>query len=129
MLGVSALFVACKYEEIYPPEVADFTYITDHAYAAKALDMEMKILLEFDWKITAPNAHLWIERLCAVCRASSRVKHRAKYYSQRTLAGARHGPCSTRGLKLRRRPSICRWWPRRARTVTIGSAGRGRAYG
>ena len=86
LLGVSALFVACKYEEIYPPEVADFTYITDHAYAAEeVLDMEMKILLELDWKITAPNAHLWIERLCAVCRASSRVKHRAEYYSQRTL--------------------------------------------
>ena len=47
--------------------------------------MEMKILLELDWKITAPNAHLWIERLCAVSRASSRVKHRAEYYSQRTL--------------------------------------------
>ena len=44
LLGVSALFVACKYEEIYPPEVADFTYITDHAYAAEeVLDMEMKI--------------------------------------------------------------------------------------
>lgn len=86
LLGVSALFVACKYEEIYPPEVADFTYITDHAYAAEeVLDMEMKILLELDWKITAPNSHLWIERLCAVSRASSRVKHRAEYYSQRTL--------------------------------------------
>ena len=74
LVGVSALLLASKYEEIYPPEVADFTYITDHAYAAEeVLDMEMKILLELDWKITAPNAHLWIERLCAVSRASSRV--------------------------------------------------------
>mmetsp|Transcript_25787 Transcript_25787/g.80333 ORF Transcript_25787/g.80333 Transcript_25787/m.80333 type:complete len:356 (-) Transcript_25787:101-1168(-) len=86
LLGVAALFVACKYEEIYPPEVADFTYITDHAYVAEeVLDMEMKILLELDWKITAPNPHLWIVRLCRVARAPDGAKHRAEYYAQRML--------------------------------------------
>lgn len=32
LVGVSALLIACKYEEIYPPEVKDFVYITDRAY-------------------------------------------------------------------------------------------------
>ncbi len=32
LVGVSALLIACKYEEIYPPELKDFVYITDKAY-------------------------------------------------------------------------------------------------
>lgn len=32
LVGVSALLIACKYEEIYPPELKDFVFITDRAY-------------------------------------------------------------------------------------------------
>lgn len=32
LVGVTALLIACKYEEIYPPEMKDFVYITDRAY-------------------------------------------------------------------------------------------------
>lgn len=32
LVGVSALLIACKYEEIYPPDLKDFVYITDRAY-------------------------------------------------------------------------------------------------
>ena len=32
LVGVAALFIASKYEEIYPPELKDFIYITDRAY-------------------------------------------------------------------------------------------------
>ena len=31
-MGVAALLIASKYEEIYPPELKDFIYITDRAY-------------------------------------------------------------------------------------------------
>nr|KAG5713018.1 hypothetical protein BaRGS_021812 [Batillaria attramentaria] len=31
LLGVTALFVASKFEEIYPPKVTDFAYVTDGA--------------------------------------------------------------------------------------------------
>lgn len=33
LVGVTALFIASKYEEIYPPELKDFVYITDGAYS------------------------------------------------------------------------------------------------
>ena len=33
LLGVTAMLVASKYEEIYAPEVKDFIYMTDHAYS------------------------------------------------------------------------------------------------
>jgi Cyclin, N-terminal domain len=31
LVGVTAMMLASKYEEIYPPQVADFAYITDKA--------------------------------------------------------------------------------------------------
>ena len=51
LVGVAAMLVAAKYEEIYAPEVKDFVYITDRAYTEKEiLKMEVKILsvLQFD---------------------------------------------------------------------------------
>ena len=35
LVGTAALFVAAKYEEIYPPEVEEFASITDNAYTKK----------------------------------------------------------------------------------------------
>jgi G2/mitotic-specific cyclin-B, other len=32
LLGVTAMLIACKYEEIYAPEIRDFVYMTDKAY-------------------------------------------------------------------------------------------------
>jgi G2/mitotic-specific cyclin-B, other len=32
LVGVTALLIASKYEEIYPPELKDFVFITDKAY-------------------------------------------------------------------------------------------------
>ena len=32
LVGVTAMLIASKYEEIYAPEIRDFVYITDNAY-------------------------------------------------------------------------------------------------
>ena len=51
LVGVAAMLVAAKYEEIYAPEVKDFVYITDRAYTERQiLKMEVDILrvLKFD---------------------------------------------------------------------------------
>ena len=39
------MHIACKYEEIYPPEANDFVYITDYAYTKNELfETEYKML-------------------------------------------------------------------------------------
>jgi hypothetical protein len=39
------MLIACKYEEIYPPIVKDFVYITDNAYKKEEiLEMEKDML-------------------------------------------------------------------------------------
>lgn len=32
LVGAAAMFIASKYEEIYPPDVNEFVYITDDTY-------------------------------------------------------------------------------------------------
>ncbi len=55
-VGISALIIACKYEEIYTPEVTDFTYLTDNTYTKKEiLDMERDILSALSFDITIPS--------------------------------------------------------------------------
>ena len=52
LVGVTAMLIACKYEEIYPPIVKDFVYITDNAYTKEdILQMESKILQTLDFNI------------------------------------------------------------------------------
>mmetsp|Transcript_28877 Transcript_28877/g.51463 ORF Transcript_28877/g.51463 Transcript_28877/m.51463 type:complete len:321 (+) Transcript_28877:23-985(+) len=63
LVGVSAMLVACKYEEIYSPEVRDFVYITDRAYThEEILAMERNILATLNYDITAPSAFRFLER-------------------------------------------------------------------
>lgn len=45
LIGVTAMLIASKYEEIYAPEVRDFVYITDRAYTKEEiLDQEFDML-------------------------------------------------------------------------------------
>jgi cyclin B len=56
LVGVTAMFIACKYEEIYPPELKDFVYITDGAYVkSDVLKMEEKMLNSLNFDITFPT--------------------------------------------------------------------------
>jgi cyclin B len=37
LVGVTAMLISSKYEEIYAPEVRDFVYITDKAYTKEEI--------------------------------------------------------------------------------------------
>ena len=55
LVGVSAMLIASKYEEIYAPEVKDFVYITDRAYTEKEiLKMEIRILATLNFDLGRP---------------------------------------------------------------------------
>lgn len=60
-VGVTAMLIASKYEEIWAPEVRDFVYISDKAYTKEQiLVMEKLILntLKFDLTVPTPNTFL-----------------------------------------------------------------------
>lgn len=54
-MGVTALLLASKYEEIFSPDVADFVYITDNAYTSgEVREMEIMILRELNFDLGRP---------------------------------------------------------------------------
>jgi len=63
LVGVAAMLIASKYEEIYPPEVKDFVYVTDRAYTKEdILDMEGKILSTLQFHLTFTSSLRFLER-------------------------------------------------------------------
>ena len=80
------MLIACKYEEIYPPIVKDFVYITDSAYThAEILAMESKILMELDFSITVTSAYRFLERFIYLAKPSSFERNFAQYLIEGSL--------------------------------------------
>jgi cyclin B len=62
LVGVTAMHIACKYEEIYAPEVKDFVYITDKAYAKdEILRMENDIMATLEFNVTVSTSYKFLE--------------------------------------------------------------------
>merc|ERR1719402_2137807 len=64
LIGVTSMMLACKYEEIYSPEIDDFVYMCDNAYTAEELQkMELKIFEELDYNLGFPLSIQFLRRL------------------------------------------------------------------
>ena len=56
LLGITALLIACKHEEINLPKIEDFIYITDNAYTKdEVFIMEKDILNTFNFELLYPS--------------------------------------------------------------------------
>jgi len=64
LLGITAMMIACKHEEIDLPKVDDFTYITDNAYVKdEVLKMENDVLKELNFNLLYPSQIKFFEYL------------------------------------------------------------------
>lgn len=62
-VGVTAMLIASKYEEIWAPEVRDFVYISDRAYTKEQiLLMEKLILNKLKFDLTIPTTNTFLGR-------------------------------------------------------------------
>ncbi|VFQ71369.1 unnamed protein product [Cuscuta campestris] len=63
LVGIGSMLIACKYEEIWAPEVADFIEISDQAYGRdQILAMEKTILGFLEWYLTVPTPYVFLAR-------------------------------------------------------------------
>ncbi|KAL0285299.1 UNVERIFIED_CONTAM: G2/mitotic-specific cyclin S13-6 [Sesamum calycinum] len=63
LVGISSMLIACKYEEIWAPEVNDFIAISDNAYVREqVLLMEKAILGKLEWYLTVPTPYVFLVR-------------------------------------------------------------------
>ena len=64
LLGITALMIACKHEEIDLPKVDDFTYITDNAYKKnEVIKMEEEVLSKLNFEFLYPSPIKFFEYL------------------------------------------------------------------
>ncbi|XP_044318301.1 cyclin-A3-1-like [Triticum aestivum] len=62
LLGVSAMLIASKYEEISPPNVEDFCYITDNTYMKQevSIKMERDVLNNLKFEMGNPTSKTFL---------------------------------------------------------------------
>ncbi|CAI0451650.1 unnamed protein product [Linum tenue] len=69
LLGVSAMMIASKYEEITPPNVEEFCYITDNTYTkVEVLKMEADILKFLNFEMGTPTIKSFLRRFNRVAQ-------------------------------------------------------------
>jgi cyclin B len=63
LVGATALMIAAKFEEVYPPQIKEFEYITDKAYTRdEILKMEVTILKSLSFNICCPTAISFLDK-------------------------------------------------------------------
>ncbi|XP_030241907.1 G1/S-specific cyclin-E isoform X2 [Drosophila navojoa] len=61
LFGITCLFVAAKVEEIYPPKISEFAYVTDGACTERDILQHEKLLLQtINWDICPITATAWL---------------------------------------------------------------------
>ncbi|XP_037088404.1 G1/S-specific cyclin-E1-like [Pollicipes pollicipes] len=59
--GITCLMIASKLEEIYPPKVADFAYVTDGACTSEDIqDKELVIMKILNWSLSPITPQHWL---------------------------------------------------------------------
>ncbi|KAG5895620.1 hypothetical protein JTB14_017729 [Gonioctena quinquepunctata] len=86
LVGTAAMFLAAKYEEIYPPDVSEFVYITDDTYNKRqVVRMEHLILKVLGFDLSVPTPLTFITATCVCNRLSEKTMYLAMYLSELAL--------------------------------------------
>ncbi|KAL8203784.1 UNVERIFIED_CONTAM: G2/mitotic-specific cyclin-B1 [Gekko kuhli] len=86
LVGVTAMFIASKYEEMFPPEIGDFAFVTDHTYTNHQIrQMEMKILRSLDFNLGRPLPLHFLRRASKIGEADIQQHTLSKYLMELSL--------------------------------------------
>ncbi|XP_054718053.1 G2/mitotic-specific cyclin-B-like [Uloborus diversus] len=86
LVGVTAMFIASKYEEMYAPEVGDFVYITDNTYTKQEIfKMERKMLRKLDFNLSKPLHLHFLRRNSKAGNVDATMHALAKYLMELVL--------------------------------------------
>jgi len=86
LVGVSCMWIASKYEEMYAPEINDFVYITDNAYTSLEIrTMELDILRALDFNLGKPLPLHFLRRNSKAAGVDAKQHNFAKFFMEMTL--------------------------------------------
>ncbi|KAL7744024.1 hypothetical protein ACLKA6_001255 [Drosophila palustris] len=81
LVGVTALFIATKYEEMKPPVIADFVYIADDAFTHREIrQMELQVLKAIDSNLSRPLPIHFLHRFLKAANAEGAHHAMSKYF-------------------------------------------------
>lgn len=86
LVGVSCMFIAAKYEEIYPPSIDQFL-ITDPSFSKReVINMEYAICGALGFQLTVPTAHSFLCRALKAANVDSlAMVQLCSYITERSL--------------------------------------------
>ncbi|XP_072519624.1 cyclin-A2 [Salminus brasiliensis] len=86
LVGTAAMLLASKFEEIYPPEVAEFVYITDDTYTKKqVLRMEHLVLKVLSFDLAAPTINQFLTQYFLRQRVDNKVESLSMFLGELSL--------------------------------------------
>jgi G2/mitotic-specific cyclin-B, other len=86
LLGITCMLIASKYEEIYPPELRDFIYISARAYTrSEILHMERQVLNVISYRLTIATPFTFMDRFFEAGALSTKERHLAMFFVDAAL--------------------------------------------
>ncbi|XP_077420558.1 G1/S-specific cyclin-E1 [Vanacampus margaritifer] len=87
LIGISCLFIAAKVEEMYPPKVHQFAYVTDEACTEdEILSMEIIIMKDLKWGLSPQTPVSWLNVYMQVAYLNESDQLLIPKYPQATFA-------------------------------------------
>ncbi|CAB4291000.1 unnamed protein product [Prunus armeniaca] len=75
LVGVTAMLLACKYEEVSVPIVEDFVLISDKAYSRKdVLDMEKSMVNSLQFNFSVPTPFVFMKRFLKAAQSDKKIE-------------------------------------------------------
>ena len=91
LLGIVAMLIACKHEEIYVPKIDDFIYITDNTYTREeVLEMENNVLKCLNFSLLYPSPIKFYEYLSLNFGFDKKMYFLGKYLMESFLLDMRY---------------------------------------
>ncbi|KAL4713893.1 hypothetical protein ACJJTC_015547 [Scirpophaga incertulas] len=77
LIGITCLFIAAKVEEVYPPKIGEFAYVTDGACTTEEiLEHELLILQVLSWNLTPITINGWLNIFMQLASEGRNAKRR-----------------------------------------------------
>nr|BAG85355.2 cyclin E [Bombyx mori] len=74
---ITCLFIAAKVEEVYPPKIAEFAYVTDGACTTEEILLEELLILKIlSWSITPITINSWLNVYMQLASEGKSAKRR-----------------------------------------------------
>eukprot|EP00009_Paramoeba_aestuarina_P006846 CAMPEP_0201517484 /NCGR_PEP_ID=MMETSP0161_2-20130828/8579_1 /ASSEMBLY_ACC=CAM_ASM_000251 /TAXON_ID=180227 /ORGANISM="Neoparamoeba aestuarina, Strain SoJaBio B1-5/56/2" /LENGTH=441 /DNA_ID=CAMNT_0047914997 /DNA_START=60 /DNA_END=1385 /DNA_ORIENTATION=+ len=86
LVGLAAIFIACKYEQTYLPSIAELVDICAEAYTGdEILEAESEILRVIEWDLSAVTSKHFLKRFSKASGLNNKQFCLASYFTELTL--------------------------------------------